>query len=141
MKAFYALLADLLVVIHLFYVMFAVGGQAFILFGAMLRWKGVRSPLFRIGHLAAVGLVAIEAALGIDCPLTVWEYDLRRPAGLGVEEHLSFIARLARLIVFYNFPHWVFTLMHIAFGLLVIFTFILIPPRFHGKKADRRQGA
>jgi len=138
MKPFYGPFADVLIVIHLFYVVFAVGGQAFILLGAILKWKGVRNPPFRIGHLAAVGLVAVEAAMGIDCPLTVWEYDLRQLAGRPAEQHLSFIARLARLIIFYNFPDWVFTLMHIAFGLLVISTFILIPPQFHRKRIDRR---
>lgn len=141
MKAFYGLLADLLVVIHLFYVMFAVGGEVFILLGAILRWKGIRNPLFRIGHLVAVGLVAVEAALGIDCPLTLWEYEFRQLAGQGVDQNLSFIPRLARLIIFYNFPNWVFTLMHIAFGLLVVFTYILIPPRFHRKKTNQRQQA
>ena len=141
MKAFYGLFADLLVVTHLFYVMFAVGGQVFILLGAILGWKGIRGPLFRIGHLVAVGLVAVEAALGIDCPLTLWEYELRQLAGQGVEQNLSFIARLARLIIFYNFPSWFFTLIHIAFGLLVLFTYILIPPRFHRKKTNQRQQA
>ena len=136
MKAFYGLFADVLVVIHLFYVMFAVGGQTFILLGAILGWKGIRRPLFRIGHLAAVGLVAVEAAIGIDCPLTAWESDLRQLAGLPAERNLSFIARLARLIIFYNFPDWVFTLAHIAFGLLVIFTFILIPPRLYCNRSD-----
>jgi hypothetical protein len=136
MKAPYGLIADLLVVVHLFYVMFAVGGEVFILLGAILRWRGIRGPLFRIGHLAAVGLVAVEAALGIDCPLTVWEYELRQLAGQGVEQHLSFMARLAHLIIFYNLPGWVFTLIHIAFGLLVVLTYILIPPRFRRKKTN-----
>jgi hypothetical protein len=134
MKAFYGLFADVLVVIHFLYVLFAVGGQLFILLGAMGKWNAIRSALFRISHLVAVGLVAVEAATGIDCPLTVWEYDLRRLTGQAVEEHLSFIARLVRPIIFYDFPHWVFTLMHLAFGLLVILTFILIPPQFQRKK-------
>jgi hypothetical protein len=82
----------------------------------------------------AVGLVAVEAATAISCPLTVWEDGLRQLAGHTVEKNLSCIARLVRLIIFYNFPSWVFTVMHITFGLLVIFTYILIPPRFHGKK-------
>ncbi len=81
----------------------------------------------------AVGLVAVEAATRINCPLTVWEYDLRQLTGQAVE-NLSFIARLVRLIVFYDFPSWVFTVMHIAFGLLVVFTYIFIPPRFQRKK-------
>ncbi len=134
MKAFYGPLADLLVVIHFLYVLFAVGGQVFILLGAICKWNTIRSPLFRLSHLVAVGLVAVEAATGIECPLTVWEYDLRRLAGQAAERNLSFIARLVRMIIFYNFPHWVFTLMHIAFGLLVVFTCILVPPRFRRNK-------
>ena len=102
--------------------------------GAIFRWKGIRNPLFRISHLVAVGLVAVEAATGINCPLTVWEYDLRQLTGQVVEKNLSFIARLVRLIIFYDFPPWVFTAMHIAFGLLVVFTYILIPPWFQRKK-------
>ena len=134
MKAFYGLFADLIVVVHLCYVVFAVGGQAFVLLGAMCRWTAIRSRLFRISHLVAVALVAVEAATGIDCPLTAWEYHLRLLRGQAVEQNLSFIARLVRLIIFYDFPHWVFTVMHIAFGLLVIFTYILIPPRSQRKK-------
>jgi hypothetical protein len=134
MKVPYALFADLIVVIHLFYVMFAVGGELFILLGAILKWKGITNVLFRVSHLVAVGLVAVEAATGINCPLTVWEYDLRQLTGQMVEKNLSFIARLVRLIIFYNFPAWVFTGMHIAFGLLVIFTYVLIPPKLHRKK-------
>ena len=130
MKAYYAPVADVIVIIHLFYVLFAVGGEVIILVGAIFRWKGIKNPLFRISHLVAVGLVAVEAATGINCPLTVWEYDLRQLTGQAMEKNLSFIARLVRLIIFYNFPFWVFTVMHIAFGLLVVFTYILIPPRF-----------
>ncbi len=134
MKAFYGPFADILVVIHFLYVLFAVGGQLLILMGGLCKWNAIRNALFRISHLVAVGLVAIEAATGIDCPLTVWEYDLRRLADQAVEQHLSFIARLVHLIIFYDFPHWVFTLMHLAFGLLDVFTYILIPPQFQRKK-------
>ncbi|HVN94858.1 MAG TPA: DUF2784 domain-containing protein [Syntrophorhabdaceae bacterium] len=134
MKAHYALVADVIVVTHLFYVLFAVGGEIVILVGAIFGWKGIRNPLFRISHLVAVGLVAVEAATGINCPLTAWEYDLRQLTSQAVEKNLSFIARLVRLIIFYNFPSWVFTVMHIAFGLLVVFTYILIPPQFQRKQ-------
>jgi hypothetical protein len=134
MRAFFGPIADFLVVVHLSYVLFAVGGEAFILVGAVCRWSAARSALFRISHLAAVGLVAFEAATGIDCPLTVWEYDLRLAAGQTVGEHLSFVARLVRPIIFYDFPQWVFALTHILFGVLVILTYILIPPRLRRKK-------
>jgi hypothetical protein len=131
---FYALSADILVVAHLLYVLFAVGALIVILLGALRKWAFVRNAVFRTIHLAAVGLVALEAVLGVDCPLTVWEFDLRQLGGQPVERGLSFIARLARLVIFYDFPHWVFTLLHIAFGLLVIVTYIAIPPKLRVRK-------
>ena len=134
MQALYRLCADLIAVAHFFYVLFAVGGQAFILLGAFCKWRAIKNALFRISHLLAVGLVALEAALGIDCPLTLWENDLRRLGGQAIEQNLSFIGRLVRLIIFYDFPRWVFTVMHIVFGLLVVLTFVLIPPRFPRRK-------
>ena len=134
MKPYYDLLADGIVIIHLFYVLFAIGGEVIILVGAIFKWRAIRNPLFRISHLVAVGLVAVEAAVAFTCPLTAWEYDLRQLAGHTVETNLSFIARLVRFIIFYDFHPWVFTVMHIAFGLLVVFTYILIPPRFRRKK-------
>jgi hypothetical protein len=130
MRTIYGLLADLLVVFHFLYVVFAVGGQLFILIGAAFRWKASRKPLFRIFHLVAVGLVAVEAATGIECPLTVWEYDLRQLAGQRLEQSLSFVERLVRLVIFYDFPSWVFAVAHIAFGLLVVVTYVLLPPQF-----------
>lgn len=137
MQVPYALFADIIVVTHLCYVLFAVGGELIILWGAVFRWKGIRNPLFRISHLVAVALVAVEAAMAISCPLTLWEYGLRQAAGQEVEKDLSFIARVVRLIVFYDFPSWVFTVLHIAFGLLVLFTYILIPPRFRKRGTSR----
>ncbi len=134
MKMCYALFADFIVIMHLFYVLFAVGGEAIILLGAIVNWRRIRNPLFRISHLVAVGLVALEAATGVSCPLTMWEYDLRRLAGQTVEIQLSFVARLVRLIVFYDFPPWVFTVVHISFGLLVILTYVLIPPRYRTER-------
>jgi len=133
MDSGYSLIADLIVIFHFLYVMFAVGGQVAIMVGAWLRWHWIRQPIFRIVHIIAVACVALEAAIGMICPLTEWEYNLRQLAGQSVDRDLSFISRLVRMIIFYDFPPWVFTCMHISFGLLVILTFVLIPPRFHNK--------
>jgi hypothetical protein len=133
---FCAIAADFISLIHFLYVVFVVGGQVSVLLGAALGWGWVRNPAFRIIHLAAVGLVAAEALVGMFCPLTIWEYDLRTLAGQSTERNLSFIARLMRMVIYYDFPAWVFTVMHISFGLLVIATFVLVPPRF--RKCDGR---
>lgn len=125
----YALFADLLVLFHFSYVSFAVGGELFILAGAFLKWGVVRNLAFRIAHLVAVVFVALESLVDVLCPLTEWEYNLRELAGQRVEREISFIGRLLRKIIFYDFPSWAFTLMYMGFGALVILTFILIPPR------------
>ena len=130
----YSLLADLIVIFHSLYVIFAVGGQVTIMIGWLFRWQFIRQPTFRILHLVAVSFVALEAFIGMICPLTEWEYNLRQLAGQSVDRDLSFIARLVRMIIFYDFPSWVFTFMHISFGILVILTFFFVPPRFHKKE-------
>ena len=128
----YAVLADLIVVFHFCYVLFTVGGELLILLGALFRWSWIRQRTFRIVHLFSVLLVAGEALIGILCPLTEWEYNLRERAGQTVEREISFIARLLRAVIFYDFPWWVFLLLYTGFGLLVLITFFIIPPRKRG---------
>jgi Protein of Unknown function (DUF2784) len=73
----YALQADLVLILHLVYVGFVLLGQIAILIGACLRWLWVRNPWFRWLHLLAMGIVVFEVLVGITCPLSIWERDLR----------------------------------------------------------------
>ena len=100
----FAVLADIIVIVHFCYVAFTVGGEILILLGGALTWAWVRNLPFRVVHLAAVVLVAAEALAGTSCPLTVWEYALRARAGQAAEEQVSFVARLVRSIIFYDLP-------------------------------------
>jgi hypothetical protein len=123
-----AALADLLVVIHFFVVAFCVLGELAILLGAALKWSWIRNLPFRIAQLSAVLYVAGQAILGISCPLTEWEYALRKAAGQHYEEDLSFVARIVRSIIFYDFPTGFFTALYVGFGAAVLLTFIFIKP-------------
>ncbi len=123
-----ALLADLVVFIHGLYVLFAVGGEAVILAGAALRWRWIRHFWFRILHLGAVLLVAAQALLGVFCPLTVLENRLRTEAGQTAEEEITFLGRIIRHLIFYDFPGWFFTLLYVGFGVVVLGTLFLVPP-------------
>ena len=131
--------ADLIVVVHFSYVTFTVGGEIVILLGGALGWSWIRNLPFRIAHLAAVVLVAVEALAGTSCPLTVWEYRLRILAGQRVEAQISFVARLVRSIIFYDFPAWVFLVMYVGFAAIVISTFLFLPP-VHGRTPARFRG-
>lgn len=132
-----ALLADLVVYAHFLYVLFAVGGLAAILAGWAAGWAFTRRPALRLAHLASVVLVAVEAGAGLACPLTVWEYRLRRLAGQSAAEAIPFMARLVRRVMFYDFPAWVFTATYVLFALLVAALLVLYPPR---RAAPRRRG-
>lgn len=122
------LLADSLVVLHFLIVAFCVLGELSILIGAVCRWGWIKRFSFRIAHLTAVIFVAGESILNIPCPLTEWEYALRMSAGQHHEQDLSFVARLIRKVIFYDFPPWFFMALYVGFGAVVLVTFILIRP-------------
>lgn len=128
--------ADLVVILHLLYVIFTVCGAVLIVAGGLAGWRWVRNRTFRIVHFLSVLLVALEAAGGVFCPLTVWEHHLRlQPGssagtggGTGAPE-MTFIARLVHLVIYYEFPAWVFTAAYILFAALVGSLLLLVPPR------------
>jgi hypothetical protein len=133
-----AFLADLIVVFHFAFVVFCVVGELSILLGAICKWKWVRNVTFRIIHVCAVLYVAGEAAVGVDCPLTDWEYILRSSAGQQHDESMSFVARIIRRLIFYDFPPVFFTVLYIGFGALVLLTFILVRPHRRSKNDGLR---
>jgi hypothetical protein len=77
----YALLADLMVGIHVAIVSFALFGQIAILIGLVCRWQWIRNPWFRWIHVGLICVVAVESIFNITCPLTTWEDSLRGLAG------------------------------------------------------------
>lgn len=125
----YSFLADLLVTIHVGYVAFVVVGQLAILVGLIWHWAWVRNFWFRLTHMLAIGIVAAEALCQIRCPITVWEDQLRLLAGQACGEG-SFMGRLMHQLLYYNLPDWYFDVLHVAFGVLVLATFVLAPPRW-----------
>jgi len=126
------LLADIIAIIHLGYVIYAILGFILIVLGIILRWKWIRSLSFRITHLLAIVGVACEALLGVNCPLTVLEFKLRYASCLSGKK-VSFIGNIIDSIVFYNAPVWLFTIIYAAFALIVVITFIIAPPKRKGR--------
>ena len=118
-----ALLADFILIVHLLFVAFVVGGLAFIWIGALCGWQIVRNFLFRVLHMAAILFVCAEALIGVACPLTVWEDQLRgSPPGIGLLE------RWLHAVLYYDLPKWVFALVYVLFALIVALTYLAVPP-------------
>jgi Protein of Unknown function (DUF2784) len=111
------LLADFIVVFHAMYASFIVFGLVMILLGIAFRWGWVRNFWFRALHLTMIG------------PLTEWEKRLRKMAGEGSYTG-EFIGYWVHRLIFYDVPSWVCTVLYIGFGLAVLATFVLAPPRW-----------
>lgn len=126
-----ARLANAVLFVHLLFILFVTGGLLVILTGAHRHWGFVRNRHFRMLHLAAIFYVALEAVIGINCPLTVLEDQLR-----GRHTDAGFIERCAHRIFFWDLPSWVFTLLYVLFAVLVAWTYWRVPPaRRYGDKA------
>jgi len=106
----------------------------------MVGWHWIRNRIFRVTHVVVVAFIALQSLIGNLCPLTVWEYRLRQCTGQVVEGDVFFLSRLLRLIMFYDLPAWFFDVIYVAFGLLVILTFSLIPPEQSWCKRSRNTG-
>ncbi|ANM31995.1 membrane protein [Acidobacteria bacterium Mor1] len=124
----YRLLADLTLYVHVAFVAFVVFGLILILIGGPLGWSWVRNPRFRLCHLVAIGIVVIQAWIGVICPLTILEMSLRDRAGDATYAG-SFIAHWFDRLLFYQAPQWVFTLCYTLFGAAVLASWIWVRPR------------
>jgi hypothetical protein len=121
----YAALADLILVVHFAFVLFIVGGLALIIAGALRGWAWVRRPAFRWLHFAAMLFVALESAIGMACPLTVWEEALRG----GDSAAGSFIGRWVATLLYWQLPEWIFTVVYAVMAGAVAYVMWRCPPR------------
>lgn len=124
----YDLLADLVLVTHVAFVIFVLTGLIAIIIGGLAKWQWVLNRWFRVAHLLAIGIVVAQAWAGIICPLTTLEMWLREKGDSAVYEG-SFIQHWLQQLLYYNAPEWVFVAAYSLFGLAVLFTLLVFPPR------------
>jgi hypothetical protein len=118
-------LANTILVLHALIVLFIVGGLIAIWAGAACKGAWVRNRAFRKTHIAGIGIVAMLAVIGLPCPLTVLEDQLRA----GASGAQGFIQRWISALLYFDFPLWTFTLAYVAFFIAVAITWWRIPPR------------
>ncbi len=124
----YLLAADLMLTVHVLYVVFVVLGLLLILIGGKLGWGWVRNPWFRYLHLLAIGIVVVQSWLGITCAFTTWEMSLR--ANASDETYIgSFIAHWLNELLYYNASESVFVAVYSVFGGIVLSSWYFVRPR------------
>ena len=122
------LLADLMLLLHVAIVAFAVLGQLLFMAGGLCGWAWVRKLRVRLAHLALIAFVVLQSWLGQTCPLTLWEQSLRRQAEQEAYAE-SFIEHWLSRLIFFNAPAWMFVVAYSAFGMLVLLSWWWWPPR------------
>ena len=132
----YQLLADGVLTLHFALVAFVVGGLVLTIVGNLRAWRWVNGLGFRLLHLAAIGVVIVQAWLGATCPLTALEMWLRAQAHASTYSG-SFIAHWLQRLIYYEASSWVFTLVYSVFGLLVAATWWRFPPTTKRRGASR----
>ena len=127
MNSFYRFAADLVLYLHVTFVAFVIGALVLIFIGRFAGWSWIRNGWFRLVHLIAIGIVVLQAWLGMICPLTTLEMWLRTKAGDAVYPG-AFVAHWVQRILYYDAPAWVFALIYTAFGALVVASWVWIRP-------------
>ena len=124
----YQTLANAVLVLHFAVVIFVVLGLPAVLVGNRRGWSWVNYFWWRVVHLQAIGVVVVQAWLGRYCSLTVLESNLQEMAGQAGYER-SFIEYWVQRLLYYEGPLWAFALVYTVFGALVVWSWLLYPPR------------
>ena len=123
----YDLLADAVLVMHFLFALFLVAGLLLIFSGGLLRWQWVKNPWFRWAHAGGTVIVAVQAWIGVICPVTSLEMWLRSRAG-DVTYDGAFIAHWLGELLYYDLPAWVFILAYSVFAAGVAAAWVWIRP-------------
>jgi hypothetical protein len=109
---------------HLLVIAFNVFGLFAIPLGAWRGWAFVRIRWWRALHVASFAIVALQAALGRACFLTLWQDRLSGEGG-GQPLIMSAVNRL----IYWPLPMWVFTTAYLALFAYVVLLWKVVPPR------------
>lgn len=130
------MLARLTLYIHFLVVAFNVGGLVVVALGKVLSWTFVRIFWWRALHAFSMALVALQAAFGRHCFLTLIESAFERTADSPRE--LFWLDEWISFAVYWPLPLSVFVPLYL-FGLAVTFWFwIWVRPGVETCANDRR---
>ena len=120
-------LASIVLYVHFAVVVFNVFWLIAIPLGAWRGWTFVRNFWWRAAHLVSLAVVAVQAAAGALCFLTVWHEALVRTAG-GPSGETSLIERVVTRAIFWPLPLWAFVVLYLAAFIYTAALWRLVPP-------------
>ena len=109
---------------HLMLATAMVAGFLVIPIGYKFCWSWVQHRNLRISHASIMGFIAVETIVGLTCPLTILEYELR-----GDRSPQSFVGHWIQQILYWDLPHETFIALYFCCFVWVIFLWKRCPPR------------
>ena len=94
------MLPILILAIHVAIILFNIFGLVAIPIGGWRHWRFVRSPVWRFVHILSLGVVALQAAVGRACFLTIWQDALTN----GSQGSQPLIARTVDALIYWPIP-------------------------------------
>jgi hypothetical protein len=110
--------------LHLVVIAFNALGLIAIPLGAGLGWRWVRVRWWRGLHVVSWAVVAVQAALGRACFLTLWQDELT-----GAAAQPPLIQRWVERAIYWPLPIWVFAAIYLVLFALVVAMWWLVPTR------------
>ena len=108
---------------HFLLAAFVALGLVVIPFGFKFGWSWVRNRRLRISHAAVMGFVTAETIVGLNCPLTILEHNLR-----GDSPTQSFVGHWVGRILYWDLPHEIFIALYFLCFVWVMVLWKRFPP-------------
>ena len=118
------MLADIVLILHFFIVIFITVGFFLIPIGYYYDWNWIKSLKLRLFHCGLMFLVTFETLVGITCPLTSIENNLR-----GMSNSKSFISFWIEKIIYWDFPTKFFIFLYFIFLGWTLLMWKIYPPK------------
>jgi hypothetical protein len=116
------ILADLVLALHFGVAAFITAGLVLIPLGGWLDWRWVRGRKLRMTHAGLMVFVALEAIIGMTCPLTILEASLRQTAA-----PQSFWGYQLQRLLYWDLPLSFFLWLYVICALWVIWLWWRVP--------------
>ncbi len=129
--------ADVIVTLHLALVLGVLVTLLLVLLGGVLGWSWVRHFWFRVIQLLLIQIIAGQAVVGLECPLKTLERHLRGgPGYLHELDNAHPIGRFCNELLYYELPQQIFLVIYLVVALLMLSTWIFVPPRLPWQPAE-----
>lgn len=116
--------ADVILEAHVAVILFNLFGFVAVPIGGLCGWRFVRIRWWRLLHLVSLAVVALQAALGRACILTLWQARLE-----GAAAPPPLIMGWVDRLIYWPLPLSVFAALYVLVFGYALALYWLVPPR------------